>query len=113
MAEVSSARSILGGSVGPKARPKGVADGQTVEIPSPRADDKVRTGDGAGMVERGAGDAASKAAGRMPEGRESCRATGGDSIGPRPLEKPRPGGRARPYRRPTLVAGHEYAKGDG
>ena len=35
MAEVSAARFILGGLVGPKARPKGVADGQTVDIPLP------------------------------------------------------------------------------
>ena len=41
MAEVSAARFILGGLVGPKARPKGVADGQTVDIPLPLADDSV------------------------------------------------------------------------
>ena len=63
MAEGSSGRPILGGLVGPKARPKGVADGQTVDIPSPRADDKVRTGDGVGRAERGDGDAASAAVG--------------------------------------------------
>src|SRR5918992_1190236 len=66
MAEVSSARSILGGSVGPKARPKGVADGQTVDIPSPRADVRVRTEDGAQRAERRAGDAASARAGPPP-----------------------------------------------
>src|SRR5437773_10862197 len=63
MAEGSSARSVHGGLVGPKPRPKGVGDGQTVEIPSPRADVQVRSGDGAGRAERGAGDAASNGAG--------------------------------------------------
>ena len=33
MAEVSAARFILGGLVGPKPRPKGVGDGHTVDIP--------------------------------------------------------------------------------
>ena len=46
MAEVSAARFILGGLVGPKPRPKGVGDGQTVDIPLPLGDDQVRTGDG-------------------------------------------------------------------
>ena len=41
MAEVSAATIIVGGLVGPKARPKGVADGQTVDIPLPLADDQV------------------------------------------------------------------------
>src|SRR5205823_8685255 len=41
MAEVSAARFILGGLVGPKPRPKGVGDGQTVDIPLPLADDFV------------------------------------------------------------------------
>ena len=35
MAEVSAARFILGGLVGPKPRPKGVGDGQLVSIPAP------------------------------------------------------------------------------
>ncbi len=39
MAEVSAARFIHGGLVGPKPRPKGVGDGQTVDIPLPLADD--------------------------------------------------------------------------
>ena len=42
MAEVSAARFILGGLVGPKPRPKGVGDGQTVYIPLPLVDDTVR-----------------------------------------------------------------------
>jgi hypothetical protein len=63
MAEGSSGRSILGGLVGPKPRPKGVGDGQTVYIPSPRADEQVRSGDGVGKAERGAGAAASNHAG--------------------------------------------------
>ena len=33
--KVSWARFVLPGLAGPKVRPKGVADGQTVEIPSP------------------------------------------------------------------------------
>jgi hypothetical protein len=41
MAEVSSGRFILGGLVGPKPRPNGVGDGQTVDIPLPLADDSV------------------------------------------------------------------------
>ena len=41
MAEVSAARFILGGLVGPKPRPKGVGDGQTVDIPLPLADGQV------------------------------------------------------------------------
>ncbi len=41
MAEVSAARFILGGLVGPKPRPKGVGDGQTVDIPLPLADEQV------------------------------------------------------------------------
>ena len=41
MAEVSAARFILGGLVGPKPRPKGVGDGQTVDIPLPLADVQV------------------------------------------------------------------------
>jgi hypothetical protein len=68
MAEVSSARSVLGGLVGPKPRPKGVGDGQTVDIPSPRADEQVRSGDGAGRAERRAGDAASNTAPRRLSG---------------------------------------------
>src|SRR5919202_1949945 len=102
MAEVSSARSILGGLVGPKARPQGVADGQTVDIPSPRADDCVRPGDGASRAERGAGDAASNRAVRPRAGEagESRRATGGDSAGARPREKLPAGGRAPPNSRP-------------
>ena len=35
MAEVSAARFILGGLVGPKPRPKSVGDGQPVNIPVP------------------------------------------------------------------------------
>ncbi len=41
MAEVSYGRFILVGLVGPKPRPKGVGDGQTVDIPLPLADDSV------------------------------------------------------------------------
>jgi hypothetical protein len=48
MAEVSYGRFILVGLVGPKPRPKGVGDGQTVYIPLPLADDKVRAQDALG-----------------------------------------------------------------
>jgi hypothetical protein len=113
MAEVSSARSILGGLVGPKPRPTGVGDGQTVDIPSPRADDQVRSGDGAGTAERGAGDAASNCAGREAEAGESRGATRGDSARTSLREKPRAGSRARPYRKPTLVAEYECTQGNG
>ena len=36
-----------------------------------------------------------------------------ESAAPSPREKPRAGGRARPYRRPTPVAGCESTKGSG
>ena len=36
MAEVSAARFILGGLVGPKPRPKGVGDGKRANIPAPQ-----------------------------------------------------------------------------
>ena len=62
MAKVSSARFILGGLVGPKARPKGVADGQTVDIPLPPRDDQVSSVCGMSEVERRVGVAASKRA---------------------------------------------------
>src|SRR6476620_473599 len=116
MAEDSSGRPILGGLVGPKPRPKGVGDGQTVDIPSPRADDQVRSGDGAGQAERGVGDAASNRAGPERSGLRRGKDHGRPwSIRPSPglQEKPRAGGRARPYRRPTLVAGYENTKGNG
>ena len=63
MAEVSAARFILGGLVGPKPRPKGVGDGQTVDIPLPLADDSVPGVCGACYVERSVGDTASNCAG--------------------------------------------------
>ncbi len=62
MAEVSAARFILGGLVGPKPRPKGVGDGQTVDIPLPLADDSVPGVCGVGYVERSVGDTASNCA---------------------------------------------------
>ena len=48
MAKVSYGRFIHVGLVGPKPRPKGVGDGQTVYIPLPLADDKVRAQDALG-----------------------------------------------------------------
>ena len=97
MAEVSAATIIVGGLVGPKARPKGVADGQTVEIPSPRADERVRPGDGAGRAERGAGDAASNRAGAPARGRRGGGESGGDPwrFGRGRPPRKAPGGRPR------------------
>ena len=46
--KVSYGRFIHVGLVGPKPRPKGVGDGQTVYIPLPLADDKVRVQDALG-----------------------------------------------------------------
>ena len=46
--KVSWARSIHPGLVGPKARPKGVADGKRVNIPVLPTDDKDRWGDAEG-----------------------------------------------------------------
>ena len=63
MAEVSAARFILGGLVGPKPRPKGVGDGQTVDIPLPLADDSVPGVCGVSYAERSVGVAASNCAG--------------------------------------------------
>ena len=71
MAEVSAARFILGGLVGPKPRPKGVGDGQTVDIPLPLADDSVPGVCGACYVERSVGDTASNCADASPLGEVS------------------------------------------
>src|SRR5437588_8150300 len=46
MAEVSAARFILGGLVGPKPMPKGVGYGQTVDIPLPLRTIKSQVGAG-------------------------------------------------------------------
>src|ERR1051326_8433771 len=62
MAEVSAARFILGGLVGPKPRPKGVGDGQTVDIPLPLADGQVPGVCGVCYVERSVGFTASNRA---------------------------------------------------
>jgi hypothetical protein len=68
MAEVSAARFILGGLVGPKPRLKSVGDGQTVDIPLPLADDSVPGVCGACYVERSVGDTASNCAVAWPSG---------------------------------------------
>jgi hypothetical protein len=62
MAEVSAARFILGGLVGPKPRPKGVGDGQTVDIPLPLVDGQVLIECGACYAERSVGVTASNRA---------------------------------------------------
>ena len=114
MAEVSAARFILGGLVGPKPRPKGVGDGQTVDIPLPLADDSVPRVCGVGYVERSVGDTASNCAGAHL--RVSYRGRGkpvkGNSTYACLQEKHVWGCRERPYRKPTLVAGHKCAKVD-
>ena len=114
MAEVSAARFILGGLVGPKPRPKGVGDGQTVDIPLPLADDSVPGVCGVGYVERSVGDTASNCAGANL--RIGCRGRGkpvkGNSTDARLQEKHGWGSRERPYRKQTLVAGHKCAKLD-
>jgi hypothetical protein len=114
MAEVSAARFILGGLVGPKPRPKGVGDGQTVDIPLPLADDSVPGVCGACYVERSVGDTASNCA--EASFRASSRGRGkpvkGNSTYARLQEKHVWGCRERPYRKPTLVAGHKCAKVD-
>ncbi len=48
MPKGSYGRFIHVGLVGPKPRPKGVGDGQTVYIPLPLVDDKVRMQDALG-----------------------------------------------------------------
>ena len=68
MAEVSAARFILGGLVGPKPRPKGVGDGQTVDIPLPLANDSVPGGCGACYPDRSDGVATSNRRGGCPSG---------------------------------------------
>ena len=112
MAEVSAARFILGGLVGPKPRPKGVGDGQTVDIPLPLADDSVPGVCGACYVERGVGDAASNRADGWSSDQSSRRgkALTGNSAYACLQEKRTWGCRERPYRNPTLVAGHKCAK---
>ena len=114
MAEVSAARFILGGLVGPKVRPKGVADGQTVDIPLPLVDGQVLRKCGACYAERSVGVTASNRAGlvgfiwRARGGGKSQ----GNSADARLQEKLSQGCHERPYRKPTLVAGHKCAKVD-
>ena len=115
MPKVSYGRFIHVGLVGPKPRPKGVGDGQTVYIPLPLADDKVRVQDALGQAGRGDGVAASNRAGclRVTEAGGSLRATKDDPVDPRRREKPHTGSRERPYRRPTLVGRSENSKANG
>jgi hypothetical protein len=65
MAEVSAATIIVGGLVGPKPRPKGVGDGQTVDSPLPLADEQVRPACGLSSHPHSVGDAVSKRATRV------------------------------------------------
>jgi hypothetical protein len=114
MAEVSAARFILGGLVGPKPRPKGVGDGQTVDIPLPLVDGQVLMKCGACYAERSVGVTASNRAGsvgfiRLTRGGGKSQ---GNSVYARLQEKLCQGCHERPYRKPTLVAGHKCAKVD-
>src|SRR6266508_2798508 len=88
-------------SPGPKSSPEGVGDGQTVYIPLPLADDKVRVQDALGQAGRGDGVAASNRAGhlRVTEAGGSLRATKDDPVDPWRQEKPHTGSRERPYRK--------------
>jgi hypothetical protein len=114
MAEVSAARFILGGLVGPKPRPKGVGDGQTVDIPLPLADDSVPGVCGVSYAERSVGVAASNRAGGWSPDQSPRRgkARKGNSVYTHLQEKRAWGCCERPYRKPTLVAGHKCAKVD-
>src|ERR671932_2183747 len=113
MPQGSDGRYIPVGLVGPKPRPQGVGDGQTVDIPLPLADDQVPAGG------RGEGGPPS----RWSCGGQACRgvtpeawgrrgATRANRARPCFLEKPRGGSRERPYRRPTQVGGCESTKVD-
>jgi hypothetical protein len=114
MPKGSDGRYIHVGLVGPKPRPKGVGDGQTVDIPLPLADDQVlRWGRGeVGVPSRwsGGGQACglfgAEAWGRL-------RDTKANHVDPHFPEKPPAGSRQRPYRRPTQVGGCESTKVDG
>jgi hypothetical protein len=116
MAKVSYGRFIHVGLVGPKPRPKGVGDGQTVYIPLPLEDD---TSSGAGWGRSSVALELLRLSLQVtlgsPDGTEKWeipRATAGDSIDPRLLEKPGDECRERPYRKPTLVAGCKSTKVD-
>ena len=113
MPKGSDGRYIHVGLVGPKPRPRGVGDGQTVDIPLPLRDDKVCTEDGARYACRRAGEAAAKRAGRKPEAWGRRRDTKANQVDPHFLEKPHAGSRERPYRKPTQVGGCESTKVDG
>jgi hypothetical protein len=114
MPKGSDGRYILVGLVGPKPRPNGVGDGETVDIPLPLVDDQVlRRGRGeAGPPSRWSGDGQAhgsfgfEAWGRLRE-------TKANRVGPHLLEKPSEGSYQRPYRKPTQVGGCESTKVDG
>ena len=72
--KVSQARFVLLGLAGPKPRPKGVGDGQPVDIPAPRETIKTRWGDVIGCASArldwrvlGRGCPVGKSAGGIPE----------------------------------------------
>ena len=115
MAEVSAARFILGGLVGPKPRPKGVGDGQTVDIPLPLR--TIKSQACAGWVRPSAASELLRLSVQALDSSESQgRGVGkpvlGNSADTRLPEKHTWGSRERPYRKPTLVAGHKCAKVD-
>ena len=112
MAEVSYGRFIHVGLVGPKPRRKRVGDGQTVYIPLPLVDD-TSSGAGCGRLSMAMELPCLSSQSSVLEEQEIPRATAGDSINPRLLEKPGDECRERPYRKPTLVAGCKSTKVDG
>jgi hypothetical protein len=63
MPKGSDGRYIHVGLVGPKPRPSGVGDGQTVDIPLPLTDVEVRGQDGVREARRRVGVAAAKRVG--------------------------------------------------
>jgi hypothetical protein len=91
MPEGSDGRYIRVGLVGPKPRPQGVGDGQTVDIPLPLADDQVlsRGRSGLGLPSRWSGDGqARRGSTRCPEAWGRLRDTKANQVEARFPEKP-------------------------
>ena len=115
MAEGSDGRLILVGLVGPKPRPKGVGDGQTVDIPLPLR--TIKSQACAGWVRPSAASELLRLSVQALDpsgfqGRGVGKPVQGNSADTRLPEKHGWGSRERPYRKPTLVAGQKCAKVD-
>ena len=114
MPKGSDGRYIPVGLVGPKPRPSGVGDGQTVDIPLPPADDQVwhrgRSAVGLPLRWSCSGQACSPVRGEAWGRRK---ATSANQVDPGFLEKPLSGRGERPYRKPTQVGWCESTKVDG